>query len=49
VATLAAAGTAATAQTGQQRGQNEPRWNMGRCIFSALPPHIRHGLFTAAD
>ena len=40
---------AIAAQAGQQRGQNVPRWNMGRCMFSARPPHIRHGLVTAAD
>jgi hypothetical protein len=37
------------AQTGQHRGQKVPRWNIGRCIFSARPPHLRQGLVTFAD
>ncbi len=37
------------AQTGQQRGQNEPRWNIGRCLFSDRPPHIKQALVTAGD
>jgi hypothetical protein len=37
------------AQTGQHRGQKVPRWNRGRCIFSARPPHVRQGLVTLAD
>jgi hypothetical protein len=50
-ATAAGTGAATSfgAQAGQHRGQKEPRWNNGRCIFSARPPHIRHALFTSAD
>ena len=49
VAALTAVAVAATLQMGQQRAQNDPRWNMGRCIFSDRPPHIRHALVTAVD
>ena len=41
--------SAAAAHTGQQRGQNEPRWNKGRCIFSARPPHSMHGPLKVTD
>ena len=44
-----AADAAFGAQTTQHRGQNIPRWNIGWCIFSARPPHIKHGLVTFAD
>jgi hypothetical protein len=46
---LAPADASFGAQTTQHRGQKGPRWNMGWCIFSARPPHVRHGLVTFAD
>jgi len=44
-----AADAAFGAQTTQHRGQNIPRWNIGWCIFSARPPHMRQAPVMFAD